>query len=52
MEFKRILEHINQKITLTKGEKTILVSKLKLRTYLKGQYIVQEEDVYKKNLYY
>ena len=45
MAFNTFLAHINQKVTLTEDEKTLLVSKLKLRTYLKNQYIVQEGDV-------
>lgn len=45
MAFNTFLAHINQKVTLREDEKTLLVSKLKLRTYLKNQYIVQEGDV-------
>ncbi len=39
MNFKYLLKTINQKVNLTKDEEAILVSKLKQRTYLKGQYI-------------
>ena len=45
MESKSLLEHINKKVSLTTEEAAFLVTKLKLRTYLKGQYIVQEGDV-------
>lgn len=47
MEFNRVLAHINEQITLSEKEETFLVSKLKLRTYLKGQYIIQGEDISK-----
>ena len=36
-----------QLLPLTEEEKILLAPKLKQRTYLKGQYIVQEGDVYK-----
>lgn len=47
MEFDSILKHIQQKVSLTEEEETILVTKLKRRTYPKGQYIVQGGDVCK-----
>lgn len=47
MEFEKLIEHLRQKINLTENEASIIVSKLKSRTYLKGQYIVQEGDVCK-----
>lgn len=45
MKFENFLKHIKQKIKLTDNEEAILVAKLKHRTYLKGQYIVQEGDI-------
>jgi len=44
---KILLDHLSQHIQLTEVEEALIVSKLKQRTYLKGQYIVQEGDVYK-----
>ena len=45
--FSKIVSHIKRKISLTKEEEQLLESRLKLRTYLKNQYIVQEGDVYR-----
>ncbi len=47
MKFEGILQHIKQQIDLTAAEQDFLVSKLKLRTYLKGQFIAQEGDIYR-----
>ena len=47
MELKKLLLHINEKVSLTEQEELTLTSKLKQRTYLKNQYIVQEGDIYK-----
>ena len=47
MKFDFFLAQINKKVTLTKEEESILVSQLKPRTYLKGQYLAQEGDVYR-----
>ena len=47
MKFEDVLEHIREKVNLTESEESILVAKLKKRTYLKGQYIVQGGDVCK-----
>ena len=44
MEINKVIAHINQKVTLTESEEALLVSKLKTRTFLKGQYIVQAGD--------
>jgi CRP-like cAMP-binding protein len=41
------ISFINKYITLTKDEETILLSKISLRKYLKGQYVVQQGDVCK-----
>ncbi len=43
--YEGVLTHLKQIISLTQEEETLLISKLKHRTYLKGQYIVQEGDV-------
>ena len=45
MEYKSLVEHINKKVNLSAEEEAFLITKLKLRTFLKGQYIVQEGDV-------
>jgi len=47
MQYKNVLIHINKKINLLESETSILVSKLKERTYLKNQYIVQAGDICK-----
>ena len=39
------LQHLQKNITLTSEEKSIIVSKIKHRKYLKGQYILQAGDV-------
>lgn len=46
-QFQSILTHFKQKISLTDSEEDFLISKLKYKRYLKNQYIVQEDDVYK-----
>ncbi len=51
MAFESLLKHINKKVTLTEEETSILVAKLKSRTYLKGQYIIQGGDVYKNQTF-
>lgn len=47
MNVEVFLDHIKRKVSLTKEEESLLISKLKIKTYLKGQYIVQEGDVCK-----
>lgn len=47
MSFKPLLNYINRFISLSEEEEAILVSKIKYRKYLKGQYIVQQGDVCK-----
>ncbi|RED45974.1 Crp/Fnr family transcriptional regulator [Seonamhaeicola aphaedonensis] len=42
-----LLEYINRFVTLTHEEETIVLSSVKYRKYLKGQYIVQQGDVCK-----
>jgi len=44
---KIFLDYLNQYIQLTPEEEVIISSKVKQRTYLKGQYILQGGDVYK-----
>lgn len=43
-DYHNFLKHIQSKIKLTETEEQLLLSKLKKRRYLKGQYIVQEGD--------
>jgi len=45
MDATPLLEYIDQYISLTEDEKTILLSKLVYRKYLKGQYILQQGDI-------
>lgn len=45
MEFQPLLDHINQRVKLTSEEASIITSRLKLRTYLKGQFVQQAGDV-------
>ncbi len=47
MHYISLLNNINQKVNLTKDEESILISRLKQRTYLKGHFIAQEGDVYR-----
>lgn len=44
-------EHLKQYINLTESEKSHLISKLKQRNYLKGQYIVQSGDICRHHTY-
>lgn len=46
-----VVKHIEQYIDLTQEERSLLVSKLKQKTYLKGQYILQAGDVYRYQTY-
>jgi CRP-like cAMP-binding protein len=47
MEIKPFLDYIKQHIELTADEESILISKVKVRKYLKGQFVVQNGDVCK-----
>lgn len=47
MNFDPLLNYIKKFVCLTKEEEAILISKIKYRKYLKGQYIVQQGDVCK-----
>lgn len=47
MKLEPLLKYINNYVTLTKEEEAFLVSKVFCRTFLKGQYIVQQGDVCK-----
>lgn len=51
MNSKPLLNYISKYITLTKQEESFLLSKVKFRKYLKGQYIVQQGDVCKYSSY-
>ena len=44
-KYEPVLVHFKQKINLTEKEEVLLVSKFKYRTYLKGQYILQGDDI-------
>ncbi len=43
--FLKLINHINRRIILTEDEQQAIIPHLNLRSYLKGQYIVQEGDV-------
>ena len=43
----QLLTHIRKGINLTESEEAQLRSKIKQRTYLKGQYILQSGDIYR-----
>lgn len=45
MKHKPLLNCIHTKVVLTEAEQALLASKLYLKTYLKGQYIVQEGNI-------
>ena len=45
MNFAPLLSYIENYISLTEDESLLLQSKIKLRSYLKGQFIVQQGDV-------
>ena len=46
MSFESLLTHIKNWVDLTEQEESLLEARLKLRTYLKGQFIVQAGDIY------
>ena len=50
-KYKNLITHLEQKIELSDNEKSVLVSKLRQKIYLKGQYIVQEGDIYKNQTF-
>ncbi|SNS78184.1 cAMP-binding domain of CRP or a regulatory subunit of cAMP-dependent protein kinases [Ekhidna lutea] len=47
MEFESLINYLNQHIDLSSHEVSILKDQAKIRTYLKGQYIVQQGDICK-----
>jgi CRP-like cAMP-binding protein len=47
MKIEPLLDYINNYVSLTDEEVEILISKVTYRTYLKGQYIVQQGDICK-----
>ncbi|MDQ3292164.1 MAG: Crp/Fnr family transcriptional regulator [Bacteroidota bacterium] len=47
MNLQPLLAYINQYITLTTEEETTLLTKVRYRKYLKGQFVVQSGDVCK-----
>lgn len=46
-QFESLIQHFKNKISLSEAEEELIISKLRSKRYLKGQYIIQEEDVYK-----
>lgn len=47
MDIRPFLDYIRQYVDLSADEETILLSKIKQKKYLKGQYVVQNGDVCK-----
>lgn len=47
MDTKPLLDYITRYVDLTSEEEALLLSKVKLRKYLKGQYVVQNGDICK-----
>ncbi len=47
MELQPLFNYINQFVQLTSEEQSILSSKVKIRNYLKGQFVVQNGDISK-----
>jgi CRP-like cAMP-binding protein len=45
MDIKPFLDYLKQYIRLTADEESILLSKIKVRKYLKGQFVIQNGDV-------
>ena len=45
MEINRLLHHINDKVALSKDDEVRIISKCRERTFLKGQYVVQQGDI-------
>lgn len=51
MEFQPLLDHINLRVKLTSEEASIISSRLKLRTFLKGELIQQAGDISRHQYY-
>ena len=47
VQYQSFLDNFNRYVQLTSEEESILLPRLKTRTFLKGQYIAQGGDVYK-----
>lgn len=45
MEIKPLLDYISEYVSLTEEEQSILISKFRIRKFLKGQFVVQNGDV-------
>jgi len=45
MDIKPFLDYLKQYIELTSTEESILLEKIRIKTYLKGQFVVQNGDV-------
>jgi len=51
MNAQPLINYINKYISLTEEEELFLISKISFRKYLKGQYIVQQGDICKKQCF-
>lgn len=51
MNAQPLINYINKYISLTEEEELFLISKISFRKYLKGQYIVQQSDICKKQCF-
>jgi len=51
MNAQPLINYINKYISLTEEEELFLISKITYRKYLKGQYIVQQNDICKKQCF-
>jgi CRP-like cAMP-binding protein len=51
MNAQPLVNYINKYISLTEEEELFLISKISFRKYLKGQYIVQQGDICKKQCF-
>jgi len=51
MNAQPLINYINKYISLTEEEEFFLISKVTYRKYLKGQYIVQQNDICKKQCF-
>ncbi len=47
MELKPLIDYITRYVELSKSEVLLLTEKIKIRTYLRGQFIVQQGDICK-----
>ena len=45
MELTPLFNYLNKYVSLTVEEETVLTSKIRIRTYNKGQFVVQNGDI-------